>query len=236
MQQEATVLCLDASVPLIWEDTIDDARAWKRETITPEDWLVPLPQACLAELDAIAEFVRTYPVPAWYQQPDNLPLDACRQAMADIRERLKHGHGFAILDRVPVERYSVTENKAIGWILASLLAQVVAQKWDGTLLYDVQDSGKPLGHGVRRSVTNLEQDFHTDGGWLWLPPSAIGLFCLQPALHGGLSRVVSLFAVHNTMLRRYPDLLARLYQPFWWDRQAEHAADDRCVNRHPIFR
>ena len=39
---------------------------------------------------------------------------------------------------------------------------------------------------VRRSVTNLEQPFHTDGGWLWMPPSAIGLFCLQPAQQGGL--------------------------------------------------
>jgi len=83
---------------------------------------------------------------------------------------------------VPVERYSVTENRAIGWLLALLLRQVVAQKWDGTLLYDVKRFRQTLrAWYMRRSVTNLEQPFHTDGGWLWMPPSAIGLFCLQPA-------------------------------------------------------
>ena len=56
-----------------------------------------------------------------------------------------------------------------------------------------------------------------------MPPSAIGLFCLQFAQQGGLSRVVSLCTVHNELRRCHPDLLARLYRPFWWDRQAEHA-------------
>ena len=68
-----------------------------------------------------------------------------------------------------------------------------------------------------------------------MPPSAIGLFCLQPAQQGGLSRLVSLFTVHNELQRRRPDLLARLYRPFWWDRQAEHAPHDRSVSRHPIY-
>ena len=66
-------------------------------------------------------------------------------------------------------------------------------------------------------------------------PSAIGLFCLQPAQQGGLSRLVSLCTVHNELWRCHPDLLARLYRPFWWDRQAEHAPDDVCVSRHPVY-
>ena len=67
-----------------------------------------------------------------------------------------------------------------------------------------------------------------------MPPSAIGLFCLQPAQQGGLSRLVSLFTVHNELRRWHPDLLARLYRPFWWDRQTEHAPGDVCVSRHPV--
>src|SRR5262249_15730382 len=94
---------------------------------------------------------------------------------------------------------------------------------------------QPLGDGVRRSVTNLGQDFHTDGGWLWMPPAYVGLFCLSPAHQGGLSRFVSLCTVHNELRRHCPDLLARLYQPFWWYRQAEHAPDDVRVSRHPVY-
>jgi alpha-ketoglutarate-dependent taurine dioxygenase len=87
---------------------------------------------------------------------------------------------------------------------------------------------------VRRSITNLEQEFHTDGGWLPLPPSFVGLYCLQPAAEGGMSRCASLVTVHEA-LRGHPDLLDRLHQPFWWDRQAEHAPDDVTYSRAPVY-
>lgn len=235
MQQEAMLLCPDETMPQMLHETITDVRAWQRETLSPADWLVPLPSACVAELDEIVQFLRTSPQPVWHLTPEAFALRACTSVMAQVREKLQHHVGFAVVHRVPVERYSATENRAIGWLLASLMGQVVAQKWDGTLLYDVKDSGKPIGHGVRRSITNLEQDFHTDGGWLWMPPASIGLFCLQPAQQGGLSRLVSLFTVHNELRRSCPDLLARLYRPFWWDRQAEHAPDDVPVRRHPVY-
>ena len=235
MQQGGTIRGRDETTPQMLHEAITDARAWKRETLAPAAWLVPLPQACVAELDAVVQFLRHSPQPVAHLTPAAFTLTACASVMAQVQVQMRSQVGFAVVDRVPVERYSVTENRAIGWLLASLLGQVVAQKWDGTLLYDVKDSGQPLGYGVRRSVTNLEQPFHTDGGWLWLPPSAIGLFCLQTAQHGGLSRLVSLCTVHNELRRRHPDLLARLYRPFWWDRQAEHASDDRRVSRHPVY-
>jgi alpha-ketoglutarate-dependent taurine dioxygenase len=235
LQQGTTLLGPAETMPRMLQEQVTDERAWKRETLSPEDWLVPFPQACVAELDAMVQCLRQYPQPVAHPTPAAFELTACAQIMAQVRVRIQCHVGFAVVDRVPVERYSAMENRAIGWLLASLLGQVVAQKWDGTLLYDVKDSGKLLGYGVRCSVTNLEQPFHTDGGWLWMPPSAIGLFCLQPAQQGGLSRLVSLFTVHNELQRRRPDLLARLYRPFWWDRQAEHAPNDVCVSRHPVY-
>ncbi len=45
--------------------------------------------------------------------------------MARVRRQLTDGIGFAVLDRVPVERYGVAESKAIGWLLAQLMGQVV---------------------------------------------------------------------------------------------------------------
>jgi alpha-ketoglutarate-dependent taurine dioxygenase len=235
MQQGSALLSLDETTPQMLREAITDARAWKRETLSPDAWLVPFPQACVAELDAVVQFLRHDPQPIAHLTPAAFALTTCASVMTHVHVQIHSHVGFAVVDRVPIERYSETENRVIGWLLASLLGQVVAQKWDGTLLYDVKDSGKPFGHGVRRSVTNLEQPFHTDGGWLWMPPSAIGLFCLQPAQQGGLSRVVSLCTVHNELRRCHPDLLARLYRPFWWDRQAEHALDDVCVSRHPVY-
>jgi alpha-ketoglutarate-dependent taurine dioxygenase len=166
--------------------------------------------------------------------PGDFELAACAELMNTVRGRLDE-IGLAVLDRVPVERYSVSENRAVGWLLAAMLGPVVAQTWTGTRLYDVRDTGQKLGYGVRRSVTDLGQPFHTDAGWLWLPPAYVGLFCLESAPEGGVSRFVSLMTAHNDLAGRAPDLLARLYRPFAWDRQAEHAPDAPRVSRRPVF-
>jgi alpha-ketoglutarate-dependent taurine dioxygenase len=152
-----------------------------------------------------------------------------------VRARLETDTGLAVVDRFPVERYREEENRAIGWLLAAMLGQVVAQKVSGARLYDVRDTGQALGYGVRRSVTNLAQPFHTDGGWLWMPPAFVGLFCLESALEGGLSRFVSLVTAHNELRRHRPDLLARLYRPFPWDRQGEHAPGEPRASSRPVY-
>src|SRR5262249_7103233 len=91
------------------------------------------------------------------------------------------------------------------------------------------------GYGVRGSWTNAELSFHTDNSFGVAPPDYVGLLCLMPALEGGISRFCSLYTVHNEMLRRYPRELARLYRPFYYDRQAEHAPDAPKVSWVPCF-
>jgi alpha-ketoglutarate-dependent taurine dioxygenase len=223
-----------ASIQLAPED-VEVKKSWRRESISPERWLIPLPADCVAELDEVAAAVRATPRPVDTLDPAEFSLRACTAVMASVRAKLETDTGLAVVDRFPVERYSQAENLAIGWLLAAMLGQVVAQKANGMRLYDVKDSGQALGYGVRRSVTNLGQPFHTDGGWLWKAPAFVGLFCLESAMEGGLSRFVSLVTAHHELRRRRPDLLARLYQPFHWDRQGEHAPDAPRVSRQPVF-
>ena len=210
-------------------------KSWRRESLTPRDWLIPLPEACVAELDEVAASLRATPRPLETLRPEDFSLAGCRAVMAAVRAKLVTDTGLAVVDRFPVERYGAEENRAIGWLLASMLGQLVAQKANGTRLYDVKDTGQALGHGVRRSVTNLGQPFHTDGGWLWKAPAFVGLFCLESALEGGLSRFASLVTAHHELRRRDADLLARLYRPFHWDRQGEHAPDAPTVSRRPVY-
>jgi Taurine catabolism dioxygenase TauD, TfdA family len=208
--------------------------AWKRGQLSAADWLVAVPAACAAEFDEIARAARGHDGPLAGLEPSRLELPACAAVMARMRAKLVDGPGFAVLDRVPVERYRREEGQAIGWVLANLVGRVVAQKRDGTRLYDVRDTGRKPGHGVRRSITNLEQEFHTDGPWLPLTPSFVGLYCLEPAAEGGMSRCASLVSVEY-VLRDRPDLLERLRQPFWWDRQAEHAPGEVAYSRAPVY-
>jgi len=148
---------------------------------------------------------------------------------------LAHGPGFAIVDRLPLERIAREEAVALFWLLSSLIARPVAQKWDGTMVYDVRDTGRPPGNGVRPDITNAEQSFHTDNSYNLCPPEYVGLLCLHPAMEGGVSRIVSLVSAHNEVRRRRPQVLPRLYRPFYFDRQREHAPDDIMVTHHPIF-
>jgi alpha-ketoglutarate-dependent taurine dioxygenase len=217
------------------DEDLEAGRAWSRDDIGPKDWLVALPPRCIDELDAVARQVRRDPVPAILLDPAQFSLGACAEVMGRLRDKLRAGVGLAVLDRVPVERYSLEENQALAWLLGRLLGRPVAQKWDGTMLYDVRDTGKVLEYGVRRSVTNLDITFHTDAAWLHVPPELVGLYCVNPAREGGVSRFVSLGRVHNELRRRHRDLLPRLYRAFPWDRQAEHAPGDATTSRRPIF-
>ncbi|HEY7649567.1 MAG TPA: TauD/TfdA family dioxygenase [Methylomirabilota bacterium] len=214
---------------------IADERAWVRKGLGPADWQVPLSAAAADELDAVVHRLRRDPLPVVLLSPSDFALSACAEAMATVGRMLRRGVGLVVLDRLPLDRFSPEESLAVYWLLASLLGRPVAQKWDGTMIYDVRDTGKSLEYGVRRSVTNLELLFHTDAAWLDLPPELVGLLCLHPAQEGGVSRFVSLVTVHNELRRRHPDLLPRLYRPFPWDRQAEHAPEDGKVAWQPVF-
>ena len=226
---------MTAAAPLMLADDIRDGRAWRRETLTPRDWLVPMPPRCLEELDAAVEEIRRNPLPTLLLSPDQFALSGCAELMGRVRALLRDGIGLAVVGRIPVERYAAEENRALCWLLSQLVERPVAQAWNGAMLYDVRDTGRTLEYGVRRSITNLDLTFHTDGPWLDIPPHFVGLYCVNPAEEGGVSRFVSFGTAHNEIRRRHPRLLPRLYRTFPWDRQAEHAPGDTKAGAQPVF-
>ena len=220
---------------MIIDREIDGPIAWTQATLAPGDGRVRLDPECVSELLAVATLLRANPLPVPALDAADFDLEHCRRAMADIRDALELGPGFAIVDRLPLERIERAEAIALFWLFGSLIARPVAQKWDGTMVYDVRDTGRPPGNGVRPDLTNVEQSFHTDNSYNLCPPEYVGLLCVHPAMDGGVSRIVSLVSAHNEMRRRHRDLLPRLYQPFYFDRQREHAPNDAMVTRHPVF-
>src|SRR5215472_12565996 len=67
---------------------------------------------------------------------------ACREQMARVRHILRRGVRFAIVDRLPIAEMDAGEATAIYWLLSSMISRPVAQKLDGTLIYDVLDTGQ----------------------------------------------------------------------------------------------
>ena len=188
--------------PAVLDQPIAGRQAWTRATLRESDYRVVLSDAAQRELLDAAATLRRQPVPLLALRPDSLDLPACRAAMEEVRAILTRGVRFALLDRLPIEALAPEEAKALYWILSSMLARPVAQKLDGTIVYDVHDTGQKAlpGSGIRPDKTNIDLQFHNDNAYNFLMPEFVGLLCLRQAKEGGLSRVMSFATAHNALL------------------------------------
>src|SRR4051812_22662542 len=105
---------------------------WRGQDLAADAGRLALPPAVERELDGVVASLARDPLPLLLLQPGDFPLDAARRFMAEVKRALDAGPGFAIVDRLPVERWPETGARAVWWLLASLVARPVAQKWDGT--------------------------------------------------------------------------------------------------------
>jgi alpha-ketoglutarate-dependent taurine dioxygenase len=223
-----------SSLPLPPE-AMPERLLWRGDRLAPDAGRIGVPDDVLDELDRVVAKLDRDPLPILLLRREDFSLEATRAFMGRVKRTIDTGPGFAIVDRLPVERWSEAGLRAVWWLVASLVARPVAQKWDGTSIYDVTDLGRPPGNGVRPDVTNAEQNFHTDNSYNLVPPHYVGLLCVRTAMEGGVSGIVSFAAAHEEMRRRHPDLLPRLYRPFHFDRQREHAPDDVMTTFHPML-
>jgi alpha-ketoglutarate-dependent taurine dioxygenase len=221
----------------IRHETILGPSAWVRRDLAEDDWRVPLSAQCLDEIRRAAEEIGQLPLPVVVLRPQDFALPACRERMARVRDILDHGVRFALVDRLPVEEIGAAAATAIYWLLSSMVARPVAQKLDGTLVYDVLDTGQQAlpGSGVRPDKTNIELKFHNDNAYNRTPPEYVGLLCLRQAPSGGRSRVLSFHSAHNRLLSQYRQCLPRLYRPFWFDRQREFFDGESATFAAPVF-
>ena len=197
-----------------------DPRSWTAETVgAPAGWTHPLPDALIAPLRSIAEAPGRGDAPI-----TDLRLTADERAalggyLAVAGRELDRGRGFVILDRLPVGRIPEREAVAVYWLIGQLLGEPIVQNVQGTLLYDVRDSGQDVASGARFSVTNYESSFHTDNSFGETVLDYVGLLCLKTARTGGVSQVVSGLAVVEALRRESPGSLEALCRPFHVDRR-----------------
>ena len=167
----------------------NDPRSWTAETVgDAAGWTHLLPDALIAPLRSIAEARGRGDGPI-----TDLRLTADEQAalggyLAAAKHDLEQGRGFVVLDRLPVGRISEREAIAVYWMIGQLLGEPIVQNVQGTLLYDVRDSGQDVASGARFSVTNYESSFHTDNSFGETVVDYVGLLCLKTARSGASAR------------------------------------------------
>ncbi|MGE0258237.1 MAG: TauD/TfdA family dioxygenase [Alphaproteobacteria bacterium] len=223
--------------PEIMPERITGASAWRRDDLDAGNYIIPLTGECLDEIRRAAEEMRQFPLPTIVRGPGDFEMPACRAAMSEVGRILRSGVRFAIVDRLPLDEIGAEAAIGVYWLLASMVARPVAQSLDGRLIYDVRDTGRQAlpGSGVRPDQTNIELKFHTDNSYNATPPEYVALLCLRTARRGGHSRVASFHTLHNMLLERRPEMLPRLYLPFWFDRQREYHPGEEPVFAAPVF-
>jgi hypothetical protein len=217
-------------------ETALDPRAWRAETIdAPDSWYYSLSERSLSALDQVAQ--------AWPR--DSQPLTelgvsegmwaACAADIGRVHRALEAGRGFAIITPGQPGRYSPAQLQALYWLVGKLLGSPVEQNVQGTLLYDVRDTGQDVRYGARFSVTSAESSFHTDNSFGTETVDYVGLLCLNPAKSGGLSQVVSSHAVQQELLATQPAAWEVLRRPFHFDRRGGLRPGDEPTVRFPIL-
>ena len=114
--------------------------------------------------------------------------------------------------------------------LVSIIGTPVSQSSEGEMIFSVKDSGfsdnDPRSRGPN---TRKKLSFHSDRC------DVIGFLCLQQAMSGGENQIVSSVAIHNHMLKNYPELLNVLYEPFYYKRHNVDTVNELPYCRQPIF-
>src|SRR5262245_25382035 len=141
--------------------SVADPRAWTAASVDdPRSWYYPLPDACFAAFEQARRDLRQAPRQVTsIRLPDSRRGD-CVQALRPVRDALERGRGFALIEGPPGERLAAPDAQLLYWIVGLGLGRPFAQNVQGTLLYDVRDTGQDLAKGARFSVTNYESSFH----------------------------------------------------------------------------
>jgi alpha-ketoglutarate-dependent taurine dioxygenase len=214
---------------------ITDRRAWRADTIDSRDqWYWPLGDRCVAALVDAVRSLRGSALPVTERRVADFELAEFRDELRGVTDLLESGRGFAII-RGLVGALPCYDWATAYWLVGQLLGRPVEQNVQGTLLYDVRDSGQDVRYGARFSVTNAESSFHTDNSFGAQITDYVGLLCLNTAKSGGLSQMVSGIAVHNELLARDRRLLDELYAPFHVDRRGGVQPGEDATVRFPVF-
>jgi len=150
--------------------------------------------------------------------------------------KILHGVGLVIIDGKCFTDFSDEEVIEIYRNICKTLGTLLTQNIKNEELVKVQYEKKSMQHGGRYHQSKEGGSFHTDSPHWEQVPDFVGLYCINPAKRGGESKFVSVYSVHNKMLKEHKHFLEMLYEQFHFDkRRGEYEPDKPLTSVKPIF-
>ena len=159
-----------------------------------------------------------------------------QKEILDFKKKfLVEGIGFFIIDGKCFTDFSKEELIEIYQNVCRILGTLYVQNDKNQKLVQVQDSGKSMKSGGRYHQTKEGGSYHTDSPQWEKVPDFIGMCCINPAKKGGESKFVSVYSIHNKMLKEHKQFLEMLYQQFHFDKRGEFESKESPTVFEPIF-
>jgi hypothetical protein len=205
--------------------------AWRgAELFQSPDWLHTLTPRENDELGSALDAVNERGLELDSIVPETFRLSALGRLLERIQGSLESGCGAALIRGLASEHCTVEAATRLFWGLARYVGTPVSQSSSGERLLSVRNEG----YGVedprsRGPNTRKRLSFHTDRC------DVIAFLCLKQAKAGGENDVISSVSLYNEMLKRRPDLLDVLLQPFPYKRHTVDTGNVRPYCEQPIF-
>ena len=225
---------LDQLTVQVAAEDVERPKSWTRDTITPDRWLIPLPEACVAELDEVAATVRATPRPVDSLAPADFSLRACTASWpraGEARDRHRPRGGGSVPGR------AVRDAGEPRHRLAARGDTRAGRRAEGQRRPPLRRQGHRTGARLRRAPLGDQpgpalphrrrlalEGARLRGSLL----SRVGAGGRPEPLHEPRDRAPRA-APPPARSARAP------LPPFEWDRQGEHAPDDVRVSRQPVF-
>lgn len=191
--------------------------AWRSEELQDSaTWIHEVDNSELDELERAVAATRSAGLEIMSISAPDFCLPRLSAKLGELRKDCLERFGFGILRGLPVGGRDNETLVRLYWGLSRHMGDPVPQNRNGHLIGHVTDLGDRPEHLSRRlTQSTVELQCHSDSCDL------LGLLCVQPAMQGGESTIVSAVTVHDEMLKRDPELCRALYLPVNEDRRGE---------------
>ena len=210
----------------IHDRPIEHESAWTNASLGGREGLeLKLPSGFQRGIDALLKEIQSKPLDAIHAS--DVKDDAVLEAMAEIRRIVLEGKGAAIVSGLDISGYSIQHLERIYLALGTHIGRPAYQSPARDLVGHVRKAPSSTPRGY---LTDLELKPHSDSH------EVLSLMTVRKAESGGVSGLVSSLAMHNRIFETRPELLAPLYEGFYYGaHESRPIAEPITPTKVPVY-
>ena len=210
----------------IHDRPIEHESAWTNASLGGREGLeLKLPSGFQRGIDALLKEIQSKPLDAIHAS--DVKDDAVLEAMAEIRRIVLEGKGAAIVSGLDISGYSIQHLERIYLALGTHIGRPAYQSPARDLVGHVRKAPSSTPRGY---LTDLELKPHSDSH------EVLSLMTVRKAESGGVSGLVSSLAMHNRIFETRPELLAPLYEGFYYGaHESRPIAEPVTRSKVPVY-